>query len=310
MITPPTDAGRQLDGAIAGYSQDASGVPALITTGGVDIGSKTVAAAGYANVAGLPTLVVAGGAGDGLEVTGPVVDRGTKEVINAVVDWCAALAAGKKLSLKVDVYHDDASGGAYSKVLTLQDGVVGTGAGGGSNEKGSMILSIVTTGLKRYIKLKVTPDLDADDTDTAFWTASVVLEDSPAVADASLLTGPAVDCIGFSSGGVAVSYAAALTEAETLKLTIALEESDDGLTGFTAVATLNDGSDAVATGGTGGSNESGVEAYPVKFSAHKRYMRLKVTPALSGGSPDKCLLMFDFILGGSATVPTTSVEPV
>jgi hypothetical protein len=310
MITPMTDAGRQLDAAIAGYSQDAAGVPALVTTGGVDIGAKTVAAAGYSNVAGVPTLVVAGGAGDGIEVVSAYVDLGAtiKEVLNAVVGWCAALTAAKTLSLNVDIYDCATSGGGYTKFGdTLSTGVVSTGAG---NKSGSLVLPISTTGIKRYVKLYVTPELSADNTDTAFWTGSIISEDSPAIADSAMLTGPAVDCFGYSSGGAGVAYAAALAEAATLKLTIALEESDSELTGYTAVATLNAGAVAVATGGSGGTNESGILGYPINFSAHKRWMRLKITPVLSGTTPDKCMLIPVFTFGGSATVPTTSVEPV
>jgi len=100
---------------------------------------------------------------------------------------------------------------------------------------------------------------------------------------------------------VQVLHLAALQATETLDLAVELQESSDGSTWDTAEALQ--ASATVATGDTGGTNESGVTHFNVNLRNRKRYFRVNFTPDLSASGTDTAILMTALAFGGGQVVP-------
>jgi len=118
------------------------------------------------------TALTAAGAGDNTEVVGQIIDRTLFKYplsVAVLVGWKAVLAASKKLSLKsVKLEHGDASNlSDAANFATPADVDVKIDGGAGGTYHGAQKYSIDLAGCKRYIRLKVTPDLDAASIDTA-----------------------------------------------------------------------------------------------------------------------------------------------
>lgn len=88
---------------------------------------------------------------------------------------------------------------------------------------------------------------------------------------------------------LAVPYTTTLAEGKKLFLKSVLVESSaaSDMSGATTLITLEDSSGtAVATGGTGGSTETGVKCYSVPLGPAARYIRAKYTPDLDATGTD------------------------
>lgn len=125
------------------------------------------------------TALTAGGAGDNTEVSGQIIDRlayGDPQSVAILVAWKATLAASKKLSLKsVKLEHGDASNlSDAANFATPADVDVKVDGGSGGTYHGCQKYSVNLAGSKRYVRLKITPDLDASATDTATIAAAFV----------------------------------------------------------------------------------------------------------------------------------------
>lgn len=126
--------------------------------------------------------ITAGGAGDNTLITGQIIDTmalGSGSASKALsarlsILWKAILGASATLTLKsITIEHGAASN--LSDAATFQsvavDPVVATGAG---TFRGEQNVDIDLAGCKQYVRLKVTPDLSAANTDTAEISAAFV----------------------------------------------------------------------------------------------------------------------------------------
>lgn len=148
-------------------------------------------------VLGVTAFATAGGAGDATEASGPSIDRSQAGVAFAANNGShlaqslslnliasATLAAGKKCTYVLTLQHGilgDGSdwvdlpdalqpgGKADSVVLTITDG------GGGGTSTGNFAFNLNLESLNRFLRVQVTPDLNAANTDTSFMTVSVNL---------------------------------------------------------------------------------------------------------------------------------------
>ena len=141
-----------------------------------NIGSKIKTAA-----SGSGSLTAAG-AGDAAEVTGAGFDRmaaGGGGFLSAVLAvWAKAVQAGATtLKMTVKIEHADDSGFSVNLTsVTLSAAAPGdtivTGAG---TKEGTLEYDVNLSSLRRYVRLKVTPDLSAAGVDTATWAAGFIM---------------------------------------------------------------------------------------------------------------------------------------
>lgn len=124
--------------------------------------------------------LTAGGAGDNAEVTATVIDRNTpggntflSAVLAIISSAVLAAAATLKLTVKIADSDDNVTFGA--DVTLLNAGTVSTGPGGGGTVLTATELGLDLSGYKRYVRIKITPDLSAANTDTATWAAALVM---------------------------------------------------------------------------------------------------------------------------------------
>lgn len=116
--------------------------------------------------------------------------------------------------------------------------------------------------------------------------------------DGVAITGATIDRLNFESAVVVLPFLAALQQDETLTISsLEYQESADGSSWDTAVSI--DASEVVATGDTGGSNESGQLAVKVDLESKKRYIRFNFTPDLSAGATDTAIVASVVVLGGA-----------
>lgn len=117
------------------------------------------------------TSLTAGGGGDNSAVTGIIVDRaliGWPQSAVVAVPFTATLAAAATLSLTPTVQSGNASNlSDAASLLAPGATVIATGGAGGSTETGCYELSVSLAGAGRYVRVNVTPDLSAANTDTA-----------------------------------------------------------------------------------------------------------------------------------------------
>lgn len=115
-----------------------------------------------------------------------------------------------------------------------------------------------------------------------------------------------IDRQGFSSLKVVIAYSAALAEAKTLSIASNLQDATSSA--GAGVADFGDAmaSAVVATGGTGGSTETGVVELDFDISGADQYVRLQFTPDLSATGTDTATLSAVYILGGAQVQPVTA----
>ena len=125
--------------------------------------------------------------------------------------------------------------------------------------------------------------------------------------DATKVTGDTVD--RKVSGGSALAdslvlvtaYLAALADTKTLSFAIELQESSDDSSWDTAEVVI--AATVVATGTTGGTNETGVNVQNISLRSRKRYIRFNLTPDLSATATDTALFTASAVLGGYEQLP-------
>jgi hypothetical protein len=138
-----------------------------------DLGNLTKAADANASASsGAPVLILAGGTGDGVKITGQSIDRYASDGI-AIADsvvvttsYLAALADTKTLSLAHEVQYS-ADNSSWDTAVVIEASTVKATSSGGTNERGVDEHNLNLRGQKRYFRINVTPDLSATGTDTA-----------------------------------------------------------------------------------------------------------------------------------------------
>lgn len=135
-----------------------------------DIGAYIKTAfAGFADV-------LAAGAGDNVEVSGPWIDRLGFESLVASVGWFTTLADGEDLALAMNLQDatDSAGAGAADFGTALVSKVLVVNSGGGT-EEGTEELDFDLSGARRFVRLQFTPNLSASGTDTADLVGQLIL---------------------------------------------------------------------------------------------------------------------------------------
>ena len=125
-----------------------------------------------------PYNIVAGGTNDNTEKTGTALERTSFKGGKLAIVITATLAQSATAIVKsVKLTHSDTSGGTYTDFWTEKTNVITlTGGTGGSTENG--VYQIILPDLesaKAYIKVAVTTDLSAANTDTAVVAPVLVL---------------------------------------------------------------------------------------------------------------------------------------
>lgn len=120
--------------------------------------------------------IVAGSGADNAPVTGVTLDRvALKLPRNAeiCIPFTAVLAAAATLTIKNVKVQDSADGTTFADYLAFADpGVVATGAG---TVNGQVNLPASLNGARQYVRVLLTPDLSAANTDTVAIGAIAVL---------------------------------------------------------------------------------------------------------------------------------------
>ncbi len=122
--------------------------------------------------------------------------------------------------------------------------------------------------------------------------------------DNTAVTGAIIDraLIGSPLTGVlAIPYTATLAEGETLTLTYTVAEGAES--DLSDAATLKTAAVVVATGGAGGSTETGCLEVDLNLSAAGRYVRANVTPDLSASGTDTAAISGVIITAGADRGP-------
>ena len=131
---------------------------------------KDIAAELSAKFALTSTSVTAAGSGDATEVDGAAIDTlgisGDPTSICFFVPIRAVLAATKTAVVTANL-QDSANGSTWADITTPAVILTLTGTSGGSTETGVGKLGFDLTKARRYIRIQVTPDLNATATDTA-----------------------------------------------------------------------------------------------------------------------------------------------
>lgn len=125
-------------------------------------------------------------------------------------------------------------------------------------------------------------------------------------SDNSEVDGAYVDARDFGSVKVVIHYTATLAAGETLSIAANLQEDADGTGSGTDVTGSAYPSTVVATGGTGGSTETGVVEMDFDVSKLQRYLRVQFTPDLSASNTDTAIVSAVYILGGAEENPVTA----
>jgi hypothetical protein len=119
---------------------------------------------------GAPSLVTAGGTGDGTKVTGQSLDRrvGTAYANSCALatGWVAALTDTKTISFTVE-YQDSADQSTWNTAVAVQAITVAQTATATTNYRGVVENLLDLTSLERYVRFNVTCTLSNTATDTA-----------------------------------------------------------------------------------------------------------------------------------------------
>jgi hypothetical protein len=119
------------------------------------------------------------------------------------------------------------------------------------------------------------------------------------------------DRLGKHSMKVCIEWSATLAEGKTLSLAGTVQDtatSGSGHADFIATALATT---VVATGGTGGTTETGCTSFDVDFDAGdsddtcKRYVRVQITPTCSATQTDTLMIGCVCVLGGADVLPAS-----
>lgn len=144
----------------------------------LNIGAYVKGMRGFAN-----TAVTAGGSGDNTLITGVAVDRSLADYPRSCVvsvSYTTTLAQAATMTFKTAKIEtdDDVAFGTATDLVTLESStgtVIETGGTGGSTNTGCKDYDVDLSAAKRYIRVKLTPDLSASGTDTAALACVVTL---------------------------------------------------------------------------------------------------------------------------------------
>lgn len=115
--------------------------------------------------------------------------------------------------------------------------------------------------------------------------------------DATEVDGAYIDRQDHLSAKLVISYTATLQQDETLTIAANMQDaSDSSGTGVADYGTAY-AATVVATGGTGGSTETGTVELDVDLAAAKQYVRAQFTPDLSASGTDTAIVSAVLILG-------------
>ncbi len=98
------------------------------------------------------------------------------------------------------------------------------------------------------------------------------------------------------SAVILIPYTATLAEAKTLSLLTKIQESSDGST-WDSAETLQ-AATVVATGGSGGTTETGCHKVNVNLSGRKEYIKMLITPDLSATGTDTAAIAGAWVFAG------------
>ncbi|MCP3163330.1 hypothetical protein [Myxococcus qinghaiensis] len=117
--------------------------------------------------------LTAGGTGDAAEVTSGAVDRNGFDSAQLLLTGSTNCAAGQTLKATVKLAESE-DGTAFGADETLANAVTVV-AGGAAPQAFCLRVDLRVANRKRFLRMKVTPDLSAASTDTAQWGAALVL---------------------------------------------------------------------------------------------------------------------------------------
>lgn len=125
--------------------------------------------------------VTAGGGGDNTAVNGAYIDRvtslGTVKSAKLVINYTTTLAAAEtlKFGAKFQDATDTSGTGVADFGSAIASTVVATGPGGGGTVTGTVEIDLNMDAARQAIRAVITPDLSASGTDTAAWSATLIL---------------------------------------------------------------------------------------------------------------------------------------
>lgn len=117
--------------------------------------------------------------------------------------------------------------------------------------------------------------------------------------DATEVTSPGVDRLGFGSGVLVIAGRTNAAASETLKVTVKISDSADN-SSFGSDTTLATAV-TIATGGA--SAQSFVYELNLNLASYRRYVRFKITPDLSASGTDTAQWGAAIVLGGAVQKP-------
>lgn len=251
---------------------------------------------------------LAAGTGDNTAVTGATLARANQNDAALLIAYSATLTAAATLSFTVTREPSSDGGSTWGTPVTvLATTVEATGAGGGSTETGLIVIQDDLSGLAAgalHIRYKITPDLSAGSTDIATWGAAAVFAAQTAAGGSGVeRTGETIDRLGDQSAVLGIAYRAELAASATLSLKVDRQQSLNGSSWDTAetIQALA----VQATGGTGGSTNSGLLELNQDLRDVKRYVRYNVTATLSAPTTDSVSWGAVFTAGSADALPVT-----
>lgn len=123
--------------------------------------------------------------------------------------------------------------------------------------------------------------------------------------DGSEVSGPWVDVGGAETAKVILGYTTTLAENATLSLAANLQDATDSSGTDSADYGSGVSSTVVATGGTGGTTETGSMELDFNLRSANGYIRNQFTPTMSASSADTASVMSVVVLGGGNELPVT-----
>jgi len=124
--------------------------------------------------------------------------------------------------------------------------------------------------------------------------------------DATEVDGAYIDRQGFDSLKVIIAYKAVLAQGKTLSIAANLQDATSsggaGVDDFGAAKAAG----VVATGGAGGSTETGVVELDFDISGANQYVRVQYTPDMNASGTDTATLSAVYILGGAQVQPVSA----
>jgi len=122
--------------------------------------------------------------------------------------------------------------------------------------------------------------------------------------DNTEVVGAGIDTRGFGSGKIVLATRAVLDAAETLKVGVTIQESDDDgvADAYDTAEEIQAATVAELTAVLAGTY-TGVSEFDIVLASRKRYVRVNVTPNLSRGATDTAEFMATLVLGGADVIP-------